>query len=150
MTDQELAERGIDRKIAEVAAREAEDAEVWISGFPHFKAVMNVTLQRHLARVLPLVMLLLATTLAFAFRSPRGVLVPLATIAVSLLWTLGAIVAAGAALNVITVIIPPLVLTLGFAYTDARSLRLLRRCCVRGPRGCIAPLGRWFARPFAK
>jgi len=52
---------------------------------------------------------------AWAFRSWRGVLLPLAAIGVSLLWTLGAMGWTGTSINLVSNIIPPLLITLGFA-----------------------------------
>jgi predicted RND superfamily exporter protein len=117
MTDGEMIESGLDEKVAAAAREEAGPHPVWISGFPRFKAATSATLQRDLARTLPLVIVFMAVALVIGFRTPRGVLVPLATIVVALLWTCGAIAALGGTLNVVTVIVPPLVVTLAFAYT---------------------------------
>jgi predicted RND superfamily exporter protein len=116
MPDQDFVRAGIDPRIVSLA-RELGGDEVWVSGFPHFKATMSTSLQRTLALALPLILLFLVATLALAFRNVRGVLVPIATIALALLCTLALIVALGGSLNVITTIVPPLILTLGFSYT---------------------------------
>jgi predicted RND superfamily exporter protein len=116
MTDAEMIESRLDRRVAAAARDEAGPHPVWISGFPRLKAATSDTLRRDLARTLPLVIVLMAVTLAVGFRSVRGVLVPMATIVVALLWTCGAIAALGGSLNVVTVIVPPLVVTLAFAY----------------------------------
>jgi predicted RND superfamily exporter protein len=131
LPDAELIRLGVDERVAAIAHEEAGGAEVWISGFPHFKAVMSSTLQRQLAFVLPAVVLVLTLVLIFALRTVRGVLVPLGTIALSVLWTLGAVAALGGSLNIITTIVPPLILTLAYAYamhvmfdyTDAAQAR---------------------------
>jgi predicted RND superfamily exporter protein len=117
MTDGEMIESGLDVQVAAAARDEAGSHPVWISGFPRLKAATSVTLQRDLGRTLPLVIVFMALALAVAFRSVRGVLAPLATIFVALIWTCGAIGALGGTLNVVTVIVPPLVVTLAFAYT---------------------------------
>jgi len=139
MTDMEFVRAGIDGQIAEIARAEAGRADVWISGFPHFKAAMSATLQRDLAVVLPIIVLILAGALGLAFRSPRGVFVPLATIAVSLLSTLAMVVALGASLNVVTVIVPPLILTLGFAYTMHVMFDYMHQLRARDPKQPRSP-----------
>jgi predicted RND superfamily exporter protein len=52
---------------------------------------------------------------ALAFGAWRGVLVPLVAIALTLVWTMGAMGWADAPLTLVSNIIPPLLLTLGCA-----------------------------------
>ncbi len=117
MSDQAFVRSGIDAKIAEAAELRAGEARIWLSGFPHFKASMNAALRRTLAIALPFVVLFIVGALYLAFRSLRGIVVPLTAIVLSLLNTCAGIVLLGGSLNVITTIVPPLILTLGFAYT---------------------------------
>jgi predicted RND superfamily exporter protein len=51
-----------------------------------------------------------------AFRSLRGMLVPISTVLIALVWTLGAVAWLGVPLNLVSTIVPPLLLTVGFAY----------------------------------
>ena len=80
-------------------------------------------------------MLLLVALLSF--RNLVGALVPLVTVGLALVWTLGLFAATGKSLNVITVVLPPLILVVGFAYAVhvvAEYQDLLRRG-YRDPEG---------------
>jgi predicted RND superfamily exporter protein len=119
ITDDHLMRTGLDRRVlAEVSAAFADvpDVELWLTGGPHIQAEgARVLLAESLT--LPLASLaLLAAVLVLAFRTLRGVLVPIATIALAVLWTLGLAAATGHALNAVTVLVPPLLITLGLSY----------------------------------
>jgi uncharacterized protein len=119
VSDEDLLESGLDRRV-EAEARAAfagvPGAEVWLTGGPHIQAESARVLLSESA-TLPLASLVaLGAVLVLAFRTLRGVLVPLATISLGVLWTLGLAAAAGHALNAVTVLVPPLVTTLGLSY----------------------------------
>jgi predicted RND superfamily exporter protein len=116
LSDQEYRESGLDETIASIAREEAGDAEVWLTGAPHVEIVLGEAMVRNLGRILPSVLLVLALVPLLAFRSVVGVVLPLLTIVVSLVWTLGTLGWIGQPLNVVTTIVPPLILTVGFAY----------------------------------
>jgi hydrophobe/amphiphile efflux-3 (HAE3) family protein len=119
LTDDEVMRRGVDHRL-EAEARSAFEgeagAEVWLTGGPHIQAEgARVLLAESVT--LPLASLaLLGAVLVLAFRTVRGVLLPLATISVAVLWTLGLAAALGHALNAVTVLVPPLLITLGLSY----------------------------------
>ena len=114
--DRELVESGVVDEVAEVARREAGSAEIWVSGTPHQKYFMSKLLLEELVFQLPIIFGLLALILAFALRSLRGIVLPLLTIVVALVWTLGTLGWLGIELNLVTTIIPVLILTIGFTY----------------------------------
>ncbi|NNL65604.1 MAG: MMPL family transporter, partial [Myxococcales bacterium] len=89
---------------------------VHLSGKPHLDAVLGDTLRSTLQRIVPAASLVLALVLWMAFRRPRGVLVPLVSMLAALLWTFALGARLGYSLNLVTVMVPPLVLTLAFAY----------------------------------
>ena len=117
MTDREFVRSGVDAEIDAIARSAGYPGRVWISGFPHFQSAMSATMKRQLGRIMPMVLAILALVLAFTYRSVRGVAVPMLTVILAVIWTAAAIVLMGGVLNISTVIVPPLVLILGFAYT---------------------------------
>jgi predicted RND superfamily exporter protein len=118
MSDQELAQRGIDGEITRVAREVVGDsAELWISGGPHLKVVLGAGLLTELAWMLPVIVGILTFVLWLSLRSVLGVVLPLASLLVALLWTLGTLAGLGRELNLVTVTVPALVLTIGFAYS---------------------------------
>jgi len=77
---------------------------------------MSRALLRDLLRTVPLASLALILVSFLSFRDPVGSLVPLAGVGIALVWTLAIFAALGESLNVITVVLPPMILVVGFAY----------------------------------
>ena len=61
---------------------------------------------------------LMAVILIVAFRSTRALLVCLVTVAIALVWTVATVGALGLNLNLVTAIVPPMVLTLGLTKPE--------------------------------
>lgn len=116
LDDAALLASGLADRIEAVAREEAGDAPVWISGIPHATARLSDLLLRELALLLPATLLVLCGVLAVAFRTVTGVLLPIGTVSLALVWTLGALAWLGLRLDLVTTILPPLVVTVGFAY----------------------------------
>lgn len=116
MTEGEFLARDIDGRIARIAEEEKGDAEVWITGQAYVKAGMSRALLSDLMRTIPLAALAITLVALLSFRTLSGALIPLVTVGIALLWTLALFAARGQSLNVITVVLPPLVLVVGFAY----------------------------------
>lgn len=99
-----------------VRASVGASTTIRMTGPPVVNVATSQSVFTEIIQLLPLLLLAVAVFLALAFRSIRGVLLPLATIAVALLWVFGIIAATGRSLNVITAIVPPVVMTIGLAY----------------------------------
>ncbi|MGH8596726.1 MAG: efflux RND transporter permease subunit, partial [Gammaproteobacteria bacterium] len=112
--DQQFVKRNVSENLARIA-RDAAGVPVHVTGTPHIKAQLSRTIVAELAVILPAVCAITALLCALAFRSVRGVVLPLSAIAMSLFWTLGAMGWVGTPLNLVSNIIPPLLITLGFA-----------------------------------
>lgn len=93
-----------------------ETYRIAVSGSPVVKAATAQTLFRQLSNIVPAILAILAVLLALVFRSVLGVVLPLATIFCTLLFTLAGLAATGISLNMVTTLVPPLVITLGLAY----------------------------------
>lgn len=118
MSDQELVASGLDARITELAKEVVGDAaELWVSGAPHLKVVLGTGMLAELAVMLPAIVGILAIVLWFSMGTLRGVVLPLSAVLVALLWTLGTLAWLGFDLNLVTVTVPTLVLTIGFAYS---------------------------------
>ena len=118
MSDEELARRGTDERIAALVA-EADAAgtgRVVYTGLPHFKAHSQAAMRTDLRRFVPVSLGIVVVVLALCFRSVRGVLLPTMTILVTLVWTLGLMVLSGTPLSLGTISLPPLLLVLASAY----------------------------------
>ncbi len=102
------------RRIAE--AELAGAATVWLTGGAHIKSETARFLFRDLSIIVPLAFLVVALVAFVSFRSAAGVLVPVSTTGIGLVWTLAVIADVGGSLNLVTVSVPILVLIIGFAY----------------------------------
>ena len=114
INDRDFVNRNVSGRLADIAREEA-GTEVLVTGNPHIKAELSRTIVSELAYVLPLVGFITAALCLVAFRSARGVLLPVGSIVICLLWTLGAMGWTGTPLNLVSNIIPPLLITLCFA-----------------------------------
>jgi predicted RND superfamily exporter protein len=102
----------IDRVRAEVAG-----APAWISGVPVFRTESNRHTARELLLFVPLTIALVGALLYAAFRSLRAVAVSLTASGLGTLCMLGAMGATQTPLTFSTIILPPILLALGSAYT---------------------------------
>lgn len=116
VSDRALVEDRVVERIVGAAREAAGALSVWVAGPPHQKSFTGRQLTSEMRVMLPLILLLVALVLAVAIRSVRGVFLPLLAIVLGLLWTLGALAALGRELNLVTVSVPALILTVGFTY----------------------------------
>ncbi len=116
LPEREFTRRGIDHQIEAIAQAEKGDAEVWLTGAPVVKAATTRRLVSDLARTIPLTVGVMAVVLLLSFRSLSGLLIPLATVAIAVIWTLAVVARFSGALNVVTVLLPALLGTVGLSY----------------------------------
>lgn len=114
------------------AVREvAGDRPVWITGSPVVKAATTHALLKTLGFTIPMIFLIMAVVLYAAFRSLRSTLVCLVAVGMALLWTIATVVAFDLTFNLVTAIVPPLVLTLGLTY----AIHVLSDYMAQAPSG---------------
>ena len=110
-------QRAVDHQIQALAREEfGPDVQTWLVGSAHIKAETTRTLIDDLLLTIPLAFLLIAVVAALSFRTLRGVLLSVTAIGVSVIWTVGAMVAIDPLLNLVTVSVPMLLIVIGFAY----------------------------------
>jgi len=115
--EKEFTARELDLAMLAIAEEEAGGAaQVLISGTAYMRSATARAMRADLVRMLPLAVGIMGLIGFATFRSLRGLLLPLGTIAVAVVWTLGAVAWAGLALNIVTTFLPILLLTVGFAY----------------------------------
>lgn len=123
MDDREFLRRGIDRQVREAVARHPGPEEVAITGFPTIKVNAAGLLLDDLLLFVPLGVVVIVLVLAWTFRTWLGILLPLSTVILGLVWTTGLVAWSGGAYTLGTVIVPPLLLCVGIAY----SIHILSR-----------------------
>ena len=92
------------------------DEAVAITGLPTIKAQTAHNMVQDIALFVPLALLVMVGVLIWAFRTWRGLLLPLASVVIGLTWTIGIMVLAGDAFTMGSLVLPPLIISSGVAY----------------------------------
>jgi len=79
------------------------------------EGVFGAYMPAEMKRMQPLIMGLLLLLLYLSFRTPRGMLLPMAVVLMAEVWTLGTMAALGAPIYTITTMLPILILAIGIA-----------------------------------
>jgi len=117
LPEQEIMASGVNERISELAESHWTNGVFWISGGVHVKAEMSRLMLRDTTVVVPFAAIAMALVAFLSFRTLRGVLVPLSTVAISSLLTLAFVANAYGSLNQITVAVPSVMIVVGFAYS---------------------------------
>jgi hydrophobe/amphiphile efflux-3 (HAE3) family protein len=117
MPDEEFVRRGIDGAIEAIVAGYAGPGKALYTGLPHFKAYSVAAMRRDLTLLTPATFAVVAVVLLLCFGSVSGVLIPIAHVAISLVWTLGIVVLLGGKLSLGSFALPPLLVVLATAYS---------------------------------
>ena len=102
--------------IGRASREEAGTTHQFLTGPLVVRLEISRLLLHDLYRVMPLAIALTLLMAAVSFRSVRGVLLPLVANGTALIGTLAWYMASGHALNFVTVMLPPVVYVVGFAY----------------------------------
>ncbi|MDI3280811.1 MAG: MMPL family transporter [Bacillota bacterium] len=98
-------------------AQEFEGPErVALAGSPTLNELLTKAIYQDLRRLFPLSAALVSLVLYLAFRTARGVALPLATVLLSVVWTLGLMGFLGAPFSQASAMLPPLLVSVGSAY----------------------------------
>ena len=110
----------------------------YVAGGPTLDARLFEQSQADSARMIGGMLLLLSVILWMLMRTVAGVLLPLATVILATIWMLGAMALAGVRTNVLTTLLPPLLLAIGVA--DAMHVLVEYQERSRDGRGKTAAL----------
>ena len=91
--------------------------KLYYIGSPMLITYIAELMKNDLTRLLPIAFLLIAIILFFSFRSFSGVLLPLITAIIAIVWTLGTMSLTGYSMSMISNNIPIILLAIGSAYT---------------------------------
>jgi predicted RND superfamily exporter protein len=90
--------------------------DVYVTGLPLISAVINEAMQADLVLMIPLVILVVLVVLFFSFRRFTAVILPLLTVLIAVIWSVGAMPLFGIKLSVITTVLPVILVAVGSAY----------------------------------
>jgi predicted RND superfamily exporter protein len=116
ISDFEYMRGGIHDQITRIIEEERGSSDTYITGTPFFKVAMAESLIKDLLWTPPLITVILVIMLVVAYRTLIGVIAPLLTVGVGVILTMGTISALGYSLSMISVLVPPLLMILGFTY----------------------------------
>jgi predicted RND superfamily exporter protein len=99
-------------------AREMFDgmAEVYVTGMTVISAAINESVKKDLLLLVPLVVIVVLVTLFFSFRRLTAVVLPLLAVAISAVWSIGAMPLFGVKLSVVSTVLPVILVAVGSAY----------------------------------
>ena len=105
------------RKIREVAEEIfSGTAQVYFTGMPVINAVINESIIADNLLLIPLVVIVVLALLFFSFRRFTFVILPLLTVIIAVIWTVGMAALFGIKLSVLTTILPVILVAVGSAY----------------------------------
>ena len=116
LTDAEYVDLDVDGKIRAVLARETGPERLFYTGAGHLKQSAVDMMRRDLFRFTPIALALVLVVLWLSFWSVRGVVLPILSVLLALVWTLGVMVLAGKAITLGTFVLPPLLIVIGNSY----------------------------------
>ena len=131
LSDREFIARDLEGQVRRLVDAEGDGARFAITGMQTLKVNGARLMEEDLERFVPLSLLLVVLVLLVEFRTARGVLLPLACVVVGTLWTTGVMVLAGSAINLGTLVLPPLLMAIGIAY----AIHVLSRYYAELPGG---------------
>ena len=102
------------REIAKETFRHS--ADVYVTGIPIISAAINEAMSDDLKTMIPLVILVVLLVLFFSFRNFTAVVLPLVTVVVGVVWSMGAMPLAGIKLSVVSSVLPVILVAVGSSY----------------------------------
>jgi hydrophobe/amphiphile efflux-3 (HAE3) family protein len=105
---------------------------VYITGAPVFLHKTKTALLADVPKFLILSVIVILAILYLSFRSLRALALPLIVVGLGTLWTIGTMHLLGFELTVVSIMVPPLVLTLGSAYSIHILNQYYREARVKG------------------
>lgn len=115
MSDHEFLDRGIEEQVRVAVDAFRGPERFAITGVPTLKVNGATFMERDIFKFTPLSILLVVLVLVATFRTIRGVLVPLTTVLIGVVWTTGLMVLLGDAITMGTLVLNPLLMVVGIA-----------------------------------
>lgn len=115
------------RRLREAVTVRGLPEEVFFAGFPFQMLQIGEIVVKDLKTLAPISAVVVLLVLLACFRSSRGVLMPLATVGVGVVWTLGLMGFLGVPLTIISDVIPVILIAVGSAYGIHVVNRFLER-----------------------
>jgi predicted RND superfamily exporter protein len=138
MPDAEFAVSGIHEEVARIVADAQGPERLYLMGIPTLKVTSAHLMHQDTRRFAPLTLVVIALVLFVAFRSVRGVLLPVVTTGIGIVWTVGLMGYFGIPIDIGTLVLPSLLITVGSAYATHIVSRYYEECHTGGSAAEIA------------
>ena len=115
LTDAEYADLKIDEQISDILASETGPEQFYYTGAARVKLAAVQLMRNDLLRFTPLALFCVLVILWFSFQRVRAVVLPLITVVIAVVWTLGVMGLTGKSISLGTFMLPPLLLVIGSA-----------------------------------
>jgi predicted RND superfamily exporter protein len=115
------------KDVRAILEREVGDG-YYLAGGPAFDEQFFYQSEADSIRMMFLMLALLVVILWMLLRTVWGVVLPIVTVSVAILWTIAAMVLTGVRINIITTMLPPLLLAVGVADVTHMLVEYQNRC----------------------
>lgn len=95
---------------------DASGVTFYLAGLPSMVVLLSKNMVGDLALLIPIVIMVLLIALFISFRRISGIVIPMITVLVSTVWTIGLMGLLGVPLSILGIIIPILMMAVGSAY----------------------------------
>ena len=95
---------------------EGHGYEFYVAGEPAITVLLSTNMQSDIVTLIPIVIVVVLMSLLLFFRRAGGVVLPMITVLVSTVWTIGLMALLGVKLSLVATVIPVLMIAVGSAY----------------------------------
>ena len=95
---------------------ENQGYQVYVAGEPAITVLLSTNMRADIATLIPIVIVVVLLSLSIFFRRLGGVLLPMITVLLSTIWTIGLMALLGIELSIVATVIPVLMIAVGSAY----------------------------------
>lgn len=103
-------------KLKKIVAKYEGPEKMYMAGMPVMATNANEYMKRDLSRLFPFVIAAIILILYVSFRKINGVILPISTVLISVIWSLGIQELLGKSLSIISTVLPVLLVSVGSAY----------------------------------
>ena len=104
-------------QIEKVLNKYNKKLKIYYAGIPVYESKTKLYMMKDLGVLLGPAILLMILTLFMNFRTVRGTILPMFAMVLSLIWTMGLLGWLRVKLNIVSILMPPIILTVGSSYT---------------------------------
>jgi hydrophobe/amphiphile efflux-3 (HAE3) family protein len=109
-------DEAIYREVVKITHDFQDRFDIKIAGSPAVFVLVGENMVKDLTKLIPYVIIVVLLTLWFSFKRPLGVILPMITVLVSTIWSLGLMSLLGVEMTLISTVIPVLLVAVGSAY----------------------------------